>query len=305
MRVLVLGANGFIGKHLTRRLLVKEGLAVTVFSRSFDADFHEEVTNGGGRIVRGNYNNPLDLVSALRNHELVYHLISESVASTSWNNPTAEVNANLLPTINLFQLCVDMKVKKIVYASSGGTVYGKRVEICREEDALRPYSPYGIVKVAVENFLAYFRERNGLQSDVYRISNPYGPGLDKPGFGVVNTWLRAAVSGKPIVLYGDGTASKDYIFIEDVIDLLLLSLGALDRSETFNIASGQITSLNEIADLIRAISHQPITVERQPGMPGDNTVVKIANDKVVGFAGGKSFIPIGEGIRRTYEALIE
>lgn len=303
MNVLILGANGFIGKHLTRKLLADEKVSLTAFSRNFDDDVRLLVKDGL-RIVKGDFNNPLELVPALRNQDVVYHLITKSVASSSWNNPLAEIESNLIPTVKLLQLCVDMSIKKVVFTSSGGTVYGKREEVCTERDVLQPFSPYGIVKASVEYFLEYFKVKSDLAYDVYRISNPYGPGLDKPGFGVINTWLNAAINGHPINVYGDGSVSKDYIFIEDLVNFLDLSLLDIGRSEVFNISSGEISSLAEILKLIQSIVSHPVKVNYLSGGVGDNTIVRISNEKILQKRKGYLFYSLSEGVRKTYRKML-
>lgn len=303
MRILILGANGFIGKHLVRKLLAQDNLIVTGFSRHFDPDI-TALKKHGLRLIVGDFHSPLDLAPALRGQDIVYHLISESVASSSWNNPLAEIESNLVPTIKLLQLCVDLSISKVVFASSAGTVYGKREALCREEDALRPFSPYGITKSSIEYFLEYFRVKAGLDYSVYRISNPYGPGLDKPGFGVINTWLGAALHNQPITIYGDGSASKDYLYIDDLIHFLDLAREKTGGSEILNVASGEISSLTRILDCIRSTVPHELNVNHIAGNPGDNTTVRIANEKLLGDSPDFKFVSLEDGIRRTYEHMI-
>lgn len=298
MRVLILGANGFIGQHLAKSLAADTSLILTLFSRKFDPELLK-LKRSGVNFITGNYNNPLDLSPVIRGQDIIYHLISESVASSSWNNPQAEVQGNLLPTIQLLQLCVDLSVKKIVFASSGGTVYGQREEVCTEKDALHPFSPYGIVKVAIENFLEYFRVRSGLNYDVYRISNPYGPGLNKPGFGVINTWLRAVAKGEKIRMYGDGKASKDYIYIDDLIHFLGHSINSGNESEVYNVSSGEISSLNDIVAAINRLDLGDMDIERLPGALGDNKIVRISNQKILSRYPDFNFTSLEEGIAIT------
>lgn len=298
IRVLIVGANGFIGRHLSATLAKDKQLAVTLFSRKFSEELRTGIRDAADFII-GDITDATALQRAIAGKDVVYHLVSASVASSNWHSPQTEIEDNLLPSLNLIEICCKEGVKKIVFTSSAGTVYGMRSTVCTENDVLHPYSPYGIIKVTIENFLEHYRVKCGLAYDVYRISNPYGPGLDKQGFGVINTWIKSAIKGKELKIYGDGKASKDYIYIDDVISALNVSLENLGHSNIFNLASGEVSSLNDIIKVIKKVYRKDVVVKYVDGPKSDNKIVRVSNVKLQQYQIKKSYVLLEDGIRRT------
>lgn len=305
-RVLILGANGFLGQHLSRFILKSyDNVELTLFSKTISPELENLKKIKPVTIVKGDYTDILELVPLVKNSDLVYHLISASVPSTSWVQPTLEINKNLLPTINLLRLCSDLGVEKFIYASSGGAVYGRNKAPVDEETKVLPFSPYGIVKATTEYFLEYFREKSGLNYDVYRISNPYGTGLKKIGFGVINTWLRAAQVNRPVRIFGDGTAAKDYIYVEDAVRMIAKSLEMpTDRSEIFNVCSGESTSLKKILETIIQVTGKDLEIIYEPSPKSDNKTVVLKNEKILAQFSGFQFSSLETGIRKIWEEML-
>ena len=153
-------------------------------------------------------------------------------------------------------------------------------------------------------FLEYFRIKQGLNYDIYRLSNTYGPGQNKIGFGVINTWLRRAAAGESIVIYGDGQAKKDFLFVEDAVKMISYSLHAdINKSEVFNINSGIETSLEEILNTIKKLAPD-VQVEYKKGMPSDNKIVRLSNKKILEKLNGFEFTSLTEGISKTWTSII-
>lgn len=300
-KILILGANGFIGRNISSVLAREKDVVLTLFSRSIDAikylERYENVT-----IIQGDYTNILNLVSIIKKQDLIYHLISASVPSTSWSHPTLEVQKNLLPTLQLLKLCSDLDVKKVVYISSGGTVYGEQDGVLNESSKLQPFSPYGIIKTTIEHFFEYYRKKENLNYDIYRLSNPYGIGLEKIGFGVINTWLRAAAQNKPITVFGDGRTQKDFIYIDDAIQLMLYSVKhPLDKSDIFNISLGQTISLKQIIEVIQKVTKIDLHINYEEGLVSDNKLVKLDNSKILQYFPTFEFTSLEKGIEVVWE----
>lgn len=301
MRIAILGANGFIGTSLAKRLAQDSVNELTLFSRTISSKLKALADHKHVKIIQGDYNNDLELLAVLKNQEIVFHLISSSIPSTSWAQPELEVEFNLLPTIKLFQLCVDSGVRKVVFASSGGTVYGESNDGPVDENhRLAPFSPYGITKVASENYLFYFNKKNRLNYDVYRMSNVFGAGSVKRGFGVITTWLRTVMNDEPIQLFGDGDSFKDYIYIDDAIALMLNSLQDLESTEVYNICSGTCSSLNEIIECIRDITGKKIETIKSKALLSDNRIVSLSNKKIRSKMPKVKIRSLREGIKEAW-----
>jgi len=302
MNVLIVGANGFIGSNLALALSSRTDVTLSLLSRNFSQQI-KSLEEEGVSFFQGDYADSKFLEKALYGQKMVYHLVSATVPSQSWETPIVEVEKNLIPTINFLNSCQKMKVAKVAFASSGGTVYGATAKECFEEDPLAPFSPYGIVKASIEYFLEYYRVSCGLEYDVFRITNPYGPMLNKEGFGVINTWVEAALNGQNIEIWGDGSASKDYIYIKDVVTLIQHSLRNLQSSGTYNVSSGKQWSLLELSEHILEVVGSDSTLVFKPGKRGDNKTTRVNNQKILSQLQGFSFTPLEKGLKQTMEFL--
>jgi UDP-glucose 4-epimerase len=246
-QVLILGGSGFLGKHLVD-LLVGQQWPVRVYMRGT----HDEVLPAGVEAVHGDFATGERLAEALDGVDVVYHLLSTSTPGESNADPLGDVNSNLVATLRLLELMKAAGVKRIVYASSGGTVYGNPdVLPVPETHPLRPISSYGIVKAAVEHYLALYAQRDGLVANVLRISNPYGPYQNHLGTqGVIATFLHRLMQREPIEIWGDGSAVRDYVYVPDVARALWLA-GQRPQSGTFNIGSGVGHSINDVVRILQ------------------------------------------------------
>jgi UDP-glucose 4-epimerase len=251
LKVLVLGGNGFLGTHLVQELL-RQGAAVRVYGRSSagGSDPNHKI-----EVFQGDFASGAGLEAALKGVDIVYHLISTTVPSTSNADPIADVHNNLGGSLRLIQMMLSAQVNRIVYVSSGGTVYGnpRRVPVT-ESAALQPVCSYGVVKVAVENYLHMYSELRGLVANVLRVSNPYGTHQHHIGVqGVIPTLFQRLRKGEPIEIWGDGSIVRDYIYVDDVVSALLMA-GSSQVSGTYNIGSGVGHSLKDVLQLVCALT---------------------------------------------------
>ena len=198
-RILVLGGNGFIGSHLVKAL-VATGLPVRVLSRSRH-QFEQPVQGVDYRYA--DFADSVRVAEALIDVDVVVHLISTTVPSTANLDPVADVRGNLIASISLLQQMRELGVNRMVYLSSGGTVYGNaKIIPIPEEHERAPLSSYGIVKVAIENYITMFSSLYGLQSLIIRASNPYGPLQGHFGVqGVIATFFQRIISGEEICIW--------------------------------------------------------------------------------------------------------
>jgi UDP-glucose 4-epimerase len=298
-RVLVSGSSGFIGRSLVDRLLAAGNVEVTGFGRRPLTD------RPGIRFVSGCIEDLEAVKRSLKGQDLVFHLISQSIPSSSWTDPASDVELNLIPTIRLIEAAAEAGVKRIAFASSGGTVYGLQTGMLDEDKRTEPFSPYGIVKRSIESFLQYAKARHGIDHDIYRISNVYGEGLDiAKGLGFINTALELMVSGQTIKIFGDGETVRDYIHVEDVARFMATSVEReAGQSRIFNVSSNRPMSLNSILSIIRDVTGEECRTEYVTARASDNDKVLIDNSRILLETGLTRLMPLEEGIRRTYESL--
>lgn len=251
MNVLILGGNGFIGSHLVDYLLLKNH-KVRVFDVGSEK-FRNPLFNVDYRV--SDMDNIPALAEALIDIDIVIHLASSSLPSTSNLEIISDIENNIIPTIKLLNLCVKQNIKKVIFLSSGGAVYGNvKSSPIKEEEPLNPISSYGILKAATENYIKLYKRLYDLDYLIIRPSNPYGP---RQGHhiaqGVISTFLKKIMAHEPFIVYGDGLALKDYIYIEDFIKISY-ELIKKDATGIFNIGSGKGISLNEIIETIKKVT---------------------------------------------------
>lgn len=258
MKSLVLGGCGFIGSHLVDSLLAA-GNRVCVFDRSPEL-YREPIANV--EYCFGDFDNAVLLDKALEGVDVVYHLISTTVPSTSNLDPIADVQGNLINTLQLLQLMVKNKNRKIVFLSSGGTVYGIPDFLpMSETHPLHPICSYGVTKVAIENYLQMFHYLHGLEYVVLRASNPYGERQGHIGVqGVIGTFIRKILAGDPIEIWGDGSVVRDFIYVADLASLCVHA-GQSKVNGIFNAGSGIGYSINDIIARLKSVMGRPIAVD--------------------------------------------
>jgi UDP-glucose 4-epimerase len=282
MNILVLGGDGFIGSHLVDEV-VTLGHDVTVFDRFPDQNSRNlEHLRKKIKTVSGEFANRDDLLKAIKGQDVIYHFICATTPAVSWIDPFIDIHQNLNTSVQLMELAVRQKVKKIVFASSGGTIYGSQSNIVDENTTPRPISPYGITKLAVEHFLNYFHVRYGIEVDIYRIGNPYGERqqLFRPQ-GVISVWMRNILNRMEIQVYGDNTTVRDYIYIKDVSYLLTNSVKDLNSSEVFNLGSGQATSITQLLEIFKNCINEPIHYKVFPKRSFDYSSIVLDNTKLM------------------------
>jgi UDP-glucose 4-epimerase len=248
--MLILGGSGFIGSNLVKALCVSN-VKVKVLSLGPNTlPFYPTL-----EYIEGSFLDKNILDKALDGVTTVYHLISTTNPSTSNLNPVADINTNLIGLIGLLDLMVAKKVFKIVFISSGGTVYGEPLYTPIDiHHPLKPICSYGVVKVAMENYLHMYSQLYGIKATILRVANPYGPGQSATkGQGVIADFMHKIKSDTPIEVWGDGSSVRDYIYIDDLISICVIA----EKTEivgTFNVGSGTGKSVNEIISSIELIT---------------------------------------------------
>lgn len=299
MRFLIVGGNGFMGTHLTDRLL-EGGHSVRIYSRGSN---RFRATPPGAEYVEGELGNYGLLREAVEGSEVVYHLANTTLPKTSNDDPVYDVRSNLVDTLQLLEACVQAGVRKVIFASSGGIVYGSPQKIPIPEDhPTDPITSYGIVKLAVEKYLGLFYHLYALDYAALRISNPYGPYQDPAGQqGAVGVFLRRVHTGWPVTIWGDGSVVRDYLYVSDLVKALEMTAKVETQSKVLNIGSGRGVSLNELVALMSEVTGEEPEVEYLPGRALDVPANVLDITRAQEELGWSPQTELPEGIAHTWE----
>ncbi|MBX3673059.1 MAG: NAD-dependent epimerase/dehydratase family protein [Burkholderiales bacterium] len=281
MRCLVLGGTGFIGGRLTAALRAA-GSAVRVLSRSPAGP----AAVPGAHYLAADFLDAGAVRAAVEGIEVVFHLVGTSLPAGSNADPQADVRGNLLGTLGLLEACRDAGVRRVVFVSSGGTVYGEpRTLPVAETHPTDPLCSYGITKLAIEKYLRLFHRLHGQDYRVLRLANPYGPGqrTDRRQ-GVVTTFLQRAMHGEPLEIWGDGAVVRDFVYIADAVDALQLAAVHEGPDRVFNIGSGSGLSLRDVVAATGELLGRPLEVAYRPGrawdVPANVLDIALAREKL-------------------------
>lgn len=203
--------------------------------------------------------------------DVVIHLASTSSPATADKDIASDAAANILGSLRLFEQCAAGGVKRVIFLSSGGTVYGVPDRIpTPETSATDPISAYGVAKLAVEKYLEIFRRRHGLDYRILRVANIYGPyQTPDKGQGVVAAFLRHALENTPVDIWGNGDVVRDYVFVSDVVEAIWAAMGHAGSLRTFNIGSGTGTTVLQIAQAIETLTGRILAKNFLPARPAD------------------------------------
>jgi UDP-glucose 4-epimerase len=300
MRCLVIGGGGFVGSWLVTSLAERHDVRVLTRSSPLRA----------GKFVdwrTGDYNDVDVLRDALRGVDAVIHLAWSTLPASSQDDPVRDVTTNVGASIQLMDGCRKAGIRKIVFASSGGTVYGiSKDDRISETHPTNPICSYGITKLAVEKYLHIFRELHGLEYVVLRIANPYGHSRSGVGLGgAVGTFLSRALRDEEIVIWGDGSVARDYLHISDVADAFLRVLESDPPSRIYNIGTGLAHTLNELIVEIERITGKQLKVKHTAARgfdaPRNCLDIRLASAEL----GWLPRVPLPAGIADTWEALLK
>ncbi|MBN2369379.1 MAG: SDR family oxidoreductase [Vicinamibacteria bacterium] len=272
MRILVTGGAGFIGSHLAETL-VREGHAVRVLDDFSSGKLENlRVVRGDVELIRGDCADERSARRAVRSIEAVFHLGAVPSVARSVRDPVASHRANATATLHMLVASRDAGVRRFIYAGSS-SVYGQSRDLpSRETQTPKPLSPYAVDKLAGEHLVRVFSRLYGIEGATLRYFNVFGPRQNpsSPYSGVISLFTTALITGRQPVIYGDGSQSRDFTYVQNVVTANLLALRVKKASgETFNIATGSRTTLNKLLEMIARASGRRAAARYALSRPGD------------------------------------
>lgn len=298
-RIFLTGGSGFIGRNTIPALLLRSCPVIAL------EHIHPIVPQAadGLRVVRGSIDRPgRKLREEIGSCDTLLHLAGASTPASTAMDPSLDVRANLLATLALLQAASGTRIKRIVSISSGGTIYGVPAYIPIDEGhPTIPTSPYGVVKLAIEHMIRLWAVQHEITYIILRVANSYGPHQNAIGDqGVIGAWLYRVMSDRQLVVWGDGSIVRDYIYVGDVAEALAIGCTQANlASGTYNIATGTGTSLLEIAQILAEVTGRTVKLQFELGRPFDPPINILSPDCYAAVTGWRANTRLREGVIQT------
>ncbi|MDZ7369682.1 MAG: SDR family oxidoreductase [candidate division KSB1 bacterium] len=300
MKILVTGGAGFIGSHIVDAYL-HLGHEVVVVDNLCTG--RKSNLNPAARFVQADICDPqLAELFVAERFDLVNHHAAQMDVRLSVVDPIFDAQTNIIGTLNILQNCVRSGVKKIIFASSGGVVYGEQDYFPADENhPQRPYCPYGVAKLTGEKYLFFYRLTYGLQYTAFRYANVYGPRQNPHGeAGVIAIFLEKLLKGEQPTINGDGGQTRDFVYVEDVVAANIAALTDAD-GEILNIGTGVETSVNVLYQLLREACGSKIEAKHGPAKPGEQRRSVLDVHRAATVLGWRPRVTLKDGLARTIE----
>ncbi len=300
MKCLILGGGGFLGSHLCDALL-KQGHHVRILDRPNLARFRTFQDHEPVEWIDGDFVNPKDIGVAVSGCDVIYHLVSTTLPRSSNDNPAYDIETNVIGTLHLLESIRRHQASKIVFVSSGGTVYGipRQIPIA-ESHPTEPICSYGISKLTTEKYLHLYQQLHNLDYRILRLANPFGARQRiSAAQGAIAVFLHRALRNEPIEIWGDGSVTRDYFYISDAVAALIAVLDYEGEERIFNIGSGVGRSLNDILDTIDVLLGNQVKRVYRPARSFDVPANTLDIAKAWAHLGWQPEISFAEGLERT------
>lgn len=300
MKILVSGGAGFIASQIADAF-IEEGHQVVILDDLSTG--YEKNINPKAKFVKANIcDKSLDKLFESEKFDVVNHHAAQMDVRRSVKDPEFDATTNILGTINLLQNCVKYKVKKFMFASTGGAVYGEQDYFpADEKHNQQPKSPYGISKLAVEKYLYFYNSEHNLNYTILRYANIYGPRQNPFGeAGVVAIFSTKLLKGEQPVINGHGKQTRDYVFVGDVVKANLLGLKD-EVSDIYNIGTGIETDVNQLFQYINGITKANKEEKHGPTAAGEQLRSVITSDKLFNKFGWRPSTKLEDGLKTTVE----
>lgn len=302
MKITVFGGGGFIGSTIVDRLL-QDGHSIRVFERPRVGKYREFLPHESVEWMTGDLLATSDINKAIEGVDVVLHLVSTTLPKSSNDDPVYDVQSNLIASLQLLNAMVAHKVGRIVFISSGGTVYGSPKYIpIDEKHPTDPEVSYGITKLAIEKYLFMYGHLYGIKPVVLRVANPYGERQRaETAQGAVGVFIHNVLKHIPIEIWGDGSVQRDFLHVSDVAEAFAKAISYSGDASVFNISSGVGTSLNSLLEMIEEVSGEQVSRTYKPGRSFDVPVSVLSNDLARKELGWSPKVEMKEGVFRTFE----
>ena len=293
-RCLITGADGFLGRALCRAAVAR-GILVSGFGRRA-ANSPTDVT-----WREGDFGDEAAVAEALQDQDIIFHLLGSGTPARALHASASVLNNDVKLTVGMLDQLRDRSNVTVIFASSGGTIYGvTKKAAAREDHALTPISTYGANKLILEQYLAIYKRVYGLRYRTLRISNAYGPGqISTKGQGFIAAAMRAMLDGRTLEIWGDGNAVRDYVYVEDVAQAFLSAALYDGALATFNVGCGRGRSLNEVLDDVAAVLGLRCEVEYRLERAIDVPWNVLDTDLIMAEMGWRPTTEWGLGLQRT------
>ncbi len=300
MKILVTGGAGFIASNISDAL-INEGHTVFILD-NLSTGFEKNINPKAVFIKADICDKEIAGLFEKEKFDVVNHHAAQMDVRRSVADPAFDANTNIIGTINLLQNCVKTGVKKFMFASTGGAVYGEQNYFpADEEHSTFPLSPYGISKLAVEKYLHFYKAQYGLNYTILRYANIYGPRQNPFGeAGVVAIFSSKLLKNEQPVINGSGLQTRDYVFAGDVVKANLLTLND-EVSDVYNIGTAIETNVNELFNILNSVTGNKLKEKHGPAAPGEQMRSVISSSKILKKLGWKPSTVLEEGLQKTVE----
>jgi len=299
--ILITGGSGFIGSSITDALLKAdyEVKVIDNLSTGRIENLDNAINNKNFKFIKGDIRN--FNAHDLEDVEVIFHEAAQIDVRKSVSDPGYDLDVNVAGTINILENMRKSDVKKIIYASSGGAIYGNPGYLpCNEKHPTDPISPYGASKLAAEKYIRIYHETYGIDYVNLRYANVYGPRQDPLGeAGVIAIFLNRVLDNKKPVIFGNGKQTRDYVHVYDVVEANLLAINKLNN-DNFNVGTGIETSVKELIEIISELLNKDVKAEYAEERKGEVQRIALDVSKIKNF-GFKPGYDLREGMRNVLE----
>jgi len=264
-KCIIYGGAGFIGSHIADDLL-KHKFEVSIFDKLYASKKNIEHIESKINFIEGDFNNQVDISNSIKGHDYAIHLVSSTLPADSNLNPVYDVESNLVSSLYFIEECIKNKISKIIFVSSGGTVYGMPETIpIKENHPTNPTCSYGIIKLTIEKYLSLYKELNGIKYTILRLSNPFGERQNpKLAQGLITHLLYKIKNKEAIEIWGNGKVVRDYFYIKDGVKSVYKAIRYNGNINLFNISSGKGLSINEILEKFKKVLNLKFEIKYLP-----------------------------------------